>query len=114
MYKVLLVERSSHSSLLISQITILKKYSISFIALVSHELLSKSPDISTYSSDKSLILANNFSTLDIINKYPLALQKYHQIKIENVKWGKRIRNPSAMKLINIGEVVIKINKILKA
>ena len=44
---------------------------------------------------------------NIINKYPLALQKYHQMKIEDAKWGKRIRDPSAMKLINIDEVVIK-------
>ena len=51
---------------------------------------------------------------NIINKYPLALQKYHQKKIDQVKWGKRIREPNAMKLINIDEVVIKINKILKA
>jgi hypothetical protein len=36
------------------------------------------------------------------------------MKIEDAKWGKRIRDPSAMKLINIDEVVIKINKILKA
>jgi hypothetical protein len=36
------------------------------------------------------------------------------MKREEVKWGQRIRDPSAMKLINIDEVVIKINKILKA
>lgn len=50
---------------------------------------------------------------NIINKYPMALYKYHKMKTEEVKWGKRIRDRNAMKLINIDEVIIKINNILK-
>ena len=50
---------------------------------------------------------------NIINKYPMALYKYHKMKIEEVKWGKRIRDRNAMKLINTDEVIIKIDNILK-
>lgn len=70
MYKVLLLERSSHSALLNSQINILNQHSIPFIALVSPELLLKSPEIAHATSENSLILSNQFDSFEIIHDYP--------------------------------------------
>ncbi len=48
-----------------------------------------------------------------INKYPQALETFLDKKIENVKWGERVRNRKAMKLIKIDDVKAQIIKIMK-
>ncbi len=48
-----------------------------------------------------------------INKYPQALETYLDKKIENVKWGERVRNREAMKLIKIDDVKAQIKKVMK-
>ena len=49
----------------------------------------------------------------IINKYPEAMKLYKNKEISSVKWGERIRNNDAMKLITIDEVKNKIDLILR-
>ena len=48
-----------------------------------------------------------------VNKYPQALETYLDKKIENVKWGERVRNREAMKLIKIDDVKAQIKKVMK-
>ena len=48
-----------------------------------------------------------------INKYPQALEAFLDKKIENVKWGERVRNREAMKLIKIDDVKAQIKRVMK-
>ena len=48
-----------------------------------------------------------------INKYPQALETFLDKKIENVKWGERVRNREAMKLIKIDDVKAQIKRVMK-
>jgi len=47
-----------------------------------------------------------------VNKYPQALQQYHQQSIEQASWGKRIKTAECMKLITVGDVLDKIEAII--
>ena len=48
----------------------------------------------------------------IVNKYEIALKKYNNKSINEVKWGARIRNNQAMSLITQKDVIDMIDKIL--
>ena len=50
----------------------------------------------------------------IINKYEIALKKYNNKSINEVKWGARIRNNQAMSLITQEDVIDMVDKILGA
>ncbi|MFL2559713.1 MAG: glycosyltransferase family 9 protein [Gammaproteobacteria bacterium] len=50
----------------------------------------------------------------IINKYEIALKKYNNKSINEVKWGTRIRNNQAMSLITQEDVIDMVDKILGA
>ena len=50
----------------------------------------------------------------VINKYNKALEKFSSQSIDTVKWGQRVRDPNAMKLITIDDVKTEIKKILKS
>ena len=48
----------------------------------------------------------------IVNKYEIALKKYNNKSINEVKWGARIRNNQAMSLITQKDVIDMVDKIL--
>tara|TARA_B100001013_G_scaffold307877_1_gene211619 strand:- start:853 stop:1254 length:402 start_codon:yes stop_codon:yes gene_type:complete len=48
----------------------------------------------------------------VINKYEIALKKYNNKSIHEVKWGARIRNNQAMSLITQDDVIGMVDKIL--
>jgi len=48
----------------------------------------------------------------VINKYEIALKKYNNKSIYEVKWGARIRNNQAMSLITQDDVINMADKIL--
>lgn len=45
----------------------------------------------------------------VVNKYPQALLKYHNMNVADAPWGKRIKNDKAMGLITVQEVRQKID-----
>ena len=49
----------------------------------------------------------------IINKYNEALETYMNTCEDNVRWGTRVRNKSAMSLISIDHVIEMIDKVQK-
>jgi heptosyltransferase I len=49
----------------------------------------------------------------VINRYPEALLQYNQKNLEDAAWGERIRHPDVMNLIELDEVIRKIDKVLK-
>lgn len=48
---------------------------------------------------------------DIANAYPLALETYLQKRVSDVSWGKRVRDPNAMSLIQPSDVAIIVDKL---
>ncbi len=50
----------------------------------------------------------------VVNKYPEALQKYHQQSVGEAGWGKRIKTAESMKLITVDDVIDQIENILRA
>jgi heptosyltransferase I len=46
----------------------------------------------------------------VVDKYPEALKKELNATVSKVKWGKRIRNPRAMNLITVPDVIDKLSK----
>ncbi|VAW96860.1 ADP-heptose--lipooligosaccharide heptosyltransferase II [hydrothermal vent metagenome] len=49
-----------------------------------------------------------------VNRYPEAIQKKFHSGVEQVKWGKRVRDDWAMKLITVDDVTAKFNQLSKA
>lgn len=49
----------------------------------------------------------------VIDKYSEALDKFSSKKKSSIKWGERVRDPSAMSLITIDDVKAKIKEIIK-
>ena len=47
-----------------------------------------------------------------VDKYEEALNKFSNKTIENIKWGERVRNRDAMKLIKLNDVKYMIQKVL--
>lgn len=43
-----------------------------------------------------------------VNKYPVAVQEELHKNIEDIPWGKRVRNPQAMEMISVEEVIKKL------
>lgn len=50
----------------------------------------------------------------VVNRYPEALQKYHQQSVGDAGWGKRIKTAESMKLITVDDVMNQIENILRA
>lgn len=48
-----------------------------------------------------------------VNRYPDALLKFHDKRVNDVPWGKRVRDPAAMDLISVTDVTDKIDQIIK-
>ena len=45
----------------------------------------------------------------VVDKYPEAVRSQFGVEIEKVRWGKRVRNPDAMNLITVPDVVKKLS-----
>ena len=53
----------------------------------------------------------NSKTL-VVNKYTKTLAKYYKISLDKVKWGKKVKNPRAMDMIEVIDVCEKIEQFL--
>jgi heptosyltransferase I len=47
-----------------------------------------------------------------VNKYPVALLKYHNQTVDNARWGKRIKTAECMNLISVDDVIKQIENII--
>ena len=47
----------------------------------------------------------------VVNKYPEAVQSQFNKTVKNIRWGARIRNPGAMDLISVEDVVQKLRQV---
>ena len=48
----------------------------------------------------------------VVNKYTKTLAKYYKVSSEKVKWGKKVKNPRAMDMIEVIDVCEKIEQFL--
>ena len=48
----------------------------------------------------------------VVNKYTKTLAKYYKVSSEKVKWGKKVKNPRAMDMIEVSDVCEKIEQFL--
>ena len=48
----------------------------------------------------------------LVNKYPETLAKYYKVSSDKVKWGKKVKNPRAMDMIEVADVCEKIEQFL--
>ena len=48
----------------------------------------------------------------VVNKYTKTLAKYYKVSSEKVKWGKKVKNPRAMDMIEVVDVCEKIEQFL--
>lgn len=69
------------------------------------------PVIGLYASTNPLRTGPSHSQKWVINKYPEALQQETGRSVSEVRWGKRVRNPSAMDLISVEEVIMKFDEL---
>ena len=47
-----------------------------------------------------------------INKYPEALEIFEEKNIEFSKWGQKVKDPKAMQLIKVDDVISKIDEVI--
>jgi len=48
----------------------------------------------------------------LINRYPDAIHKKFNATVEKIKWGTRVKDDWAMKLITVNDVILKLKKLL--
>lgn len=49
----------------------------------------------------------------VVNQYPLALEMYYELSVNDARWGQRIQNAECMSLIQSSEVIKKLNSVAK-
>ena len=48
----------------------------------------------------------------IVNEYPQAIQKFNTKKDRIAKWGEKVKDPKAMQLIKVNDVISKIDEVI--
>ncbi|MEM7294754.1 MAG: glycosyltransferase family 9 protein [Pseudomonadota bacterium] len=48
----------------------------------------------------------------VVNQYPAALEKYLGKRVEDVRWGQRVRDPEALDLIGFDQVIAMVDRVM--
>ena len=72
------------------------------------------PVVGLYATSNPLRTGPYISRQLIVNRYPDALQKFLGKTVDQVRWGQRVRSPKAMDLIQVADVVEKIDGVFGA
>ena len=48
-----------------------------------------------------------------VNRYPDALERYLGKSVNQVRWGRRVRHPDAMRLIEVADVTAKVDRVFE-
>lgn len=70
------------------------------------------PVIGLYAATNPLRAAPYNSQQLVVNRYPLALEKFYQLSLGDAPWGTRVRNDQAMALISVDDVCAKLDAAL--
>lgn len=71
------------------------------------------PVIGLYASSNPQRTGPYLSQRWVVNKYPEALRADSGKNVEEVSWGQRVRSPHAMELIEVAEVVAKLDELMR-
>jgi heptosyltransferase I len=69
----------------------------------------RTPVVGLYATTNPARARPYFSEQLVVNKYPEAVRRELNTTVENVRFGQRVRNPSAMDLIEVSDVVAKLD-----
>ena len=69
------------------------------------------PSIGLYATSNPSRTGPYLSQHLVVNKYPEAVQGQFNKTVKNIRWGARIRNPGAMDLISVEDVVQKLKQV---
>ncbi len=62
------------------------------------------PSIALFSTSNPEFTGPYYSKHWIVNKYPVALEKYNSTTVSKAPWGQRVRKPEAVKLITVDDI----------
>ena len=72
-------------------------------------MLRQSPFHERVSAANQTSLWSHWAGHLVVDKYPEAVAKEFGRPIETLRWGQRVRDPAAMSLITVADVVAKID-----
>jgi heptosyltransferase I len=69
----------------------------------------RTPVVGLYATSNRLRTGPYFSQHLVVDKYPEAVQREFKTNVNALRWGQRVRNPDAMDLIQVGDVIEKLD-----
>jgi heptosyltransferase I len=69
----------------------------------------RTPVVGLYATSNRLRTGPYFSQHLVVDKYPEAVRREFDSSVEALRWGQRVRNPDAMDLIQVGDVIEKLD-----
>jgi heptosyltransferase I len=67
------------------------------------------PVVGLYATSNRMRTGPYFSQHLVVDKYPEAVRREFGAGVDAIRWGQRVRNPNAMDLIEVGDVVEKLD-----
>lgn len=71
------------------------------------------PVVGLYATSNRLRTGPYFSQDLVVDRYPEAVQREFGVPISDLSWGARVRDPGAMDLIEVGDVIAKAERVLR-
>lgn len=72
------------------------------------------PVIGLFASSNPMRTGPYLSLEHCVNRYPEAVAHYSQTTVDRIRWGQRIRDPAVMDLIEVEDVIAKLERIFNA
>lgn len=72
----------------------------------------RTPVVGLYATSNRLRTGPYFSQDLVVDRYPEAVQREYGVPPGSVRWGQRVRNPDAMDLITVAEVLARAGQVL--
>jgi len=71
------------------------------------------PVVGLYATSNRLRTGPYFSQELVVDRYPDAVQREFGVPVSELRWGQRVRDPAAMDLITVPEVIAKAEQVLR-
>jgi heptosyltransferase I len=71
------------------------------------------PVVGLYATSNRLRTGPYFSQDFVVDRYPQAVQREFGVPVSDLRWGARVRDPGAMDLIEVGDVIAMVQKVLR-
>ena len=71
------------------------------------------PVIGLYATSNRHRTGPYFSQDLVVDRYPEAVQREFGVPVSQLRWGQRVRDPDAMDLIRVEDVIAKVDQVLR-